>query len=142
MIRRAKVADAPRVHAILLAARDDISLDANFADDAHKEWVRARCRDGDVWVRIEEGRIAGAMVMSVCEIFYLVVAPDFRRSGIGEELVRHAVANVWKRYKTATIAKTKASNAPAHALIERLGFVRDYDAAVQPGWDLYRSTSS
>ena len=86
MIRRARVKDAPGVHAALLAARDDIPLTTNFADEAHQAWVREECRRQHVWLDECDGSVAGVMVMRVTEIFYLVTASEFRCRGVASEL--------------------------------------------------------
>jgi hypothetical protein len=56
-------------------------LAANFADDAHKKWVRDQCRQRNVWLCECAGELAGVMVMAVDEIFYLITAPAHRKSG-------------------------------------------------------------
>ncbi len=81
MIRRPKVKDAETVLAVLLAAREEIPLTRNFADDAYKKWVRVKCRDRRVWIFEREAEAAGVVVMSVREIFYLTTSPRIESAG-------------------------------------------------------------
>ena len=97
MIRRAKVSDAAAVHAVLLAARDEIPLTPNFADDVYKKWVRDECRRRNGWVFELDGVIAGVTIMAVDEIFYLVTVPGYRKRGVAQALVEDAKVRVWKK---------------------------------------------
>jgi ribosomal protein S18 acetylase RimI-like enzyme len=137
VIRRAKVGDAETVHAVLLAAREEIPLARNFADDAYKKWVRDKCRDRRVWVFERNGEAAGVMVMSVREIFYLTTSPGHRKCGVAQALVEDAKARVWKRYQTTARGRVRPENLPVVRLLEKLDFLVDHDMVTSPGWVWY-----
>ena len=141
MIRQAKVKDADIVHAVLLSARDDIPLAANFADDAHKKWVRDECRRRNGWVFELDGAVAGVTIMAVDEIFYLVTAPGYRKRGIARALVEDAKARVWKKYRVPARGRARQANRPVVQLLEKLGFIEDHDRVIATlGWMHYRAT--
>ena len=139
MIRRARVRDAEIVHAVLLAAREEIPLAPNFADDAHKNWVRDECRYRRVWIFQRNEQAAGVMVMSVLEIFYLVTSPVHRKCGVAQALVEDAKARVWKRYRATAQGRVRLENLPVVRLLEKLDFVVDHDMVTSPGWVFYRA---
>lgn len=136
-IRRAQVADAPSVHAILLAARHEIPLAENFADQAHQDWVRGQCRRRNVWVADRGGAIAGVMVLAVNEIFYLAVSQPGRRQGIGRVLVQFALAYIKRRRWGGAKAKTREGNAAVISLLLSLGFKPAPDLVAAPGWQVF-----
>jgi ribosomal protein S18 acetylase RimI-like enzyme len=142
VIRRAKLKDADAVHAVLLTARDEIPLAPNFADDAHKTWVRNECRERRVWVFERDMQLAAVMVMAIMpleEIFYLATVPTYRKQGVAEALVRDALARLWKKYRVTARARTRSANVRVVHLLEKLGFVIDDDMHTQPGWVGYRA---
>jgi len=59
----------------------------------------------------------------LCGLFCLAVAPDQRRRGIGERLVRALAAHAGE---PQVYLQVEASNIAAHALYARLGFERAY----------------
>lgn len=113
--------DSAAVHLVLLGARDAIPLAANFADDAHKAWVRAECRKQRVWIDEREVLIAGVLVMRAAEIFYLVTAPEFRGRGVGTGLVEHAVAYIGRRYSCGVTARVREANVRSSRFSPRKG---------------------
>jgi ribosomal protein S18 acetylase RimI-like enzyme len=134
MIKRARVKDAPAVHALLLAARDDIPLASNFADQAHQDWVRQQCRAQYVW--LDEWR--GVMVMRVTEIFYLVTASEFRGRGVASNLIDHAIADVRRRYRVGVTARAREQNIPMVRLLLKKGFYRHpVLVAANPDWTVF-----
>src|SRR5665213_1646415 len=137
-IRRALVADADAVHAVLLAAKDEIPLTCNFETDKYRAWVRDQCKKREVWLATIDDKVAGVMVMRVYEIFYLVTAPDFQRAGVGRALVRHAIGSILKRYPGGgVIAKARPENSPIIALLTGEGFRPHQILTAQPGWPVY-----
>ena len=112
MIRRGLVKDAPVVHSVLLAARDDIPLTAKFADQAYQDWVRRECRRQRVWLDERDGNVAGVMVLHVREIFYLVTASEFRSRGVASGLVDHAISYVQRRHRDGVTARAREENIP------------------------------
>jgi N-acetylglutamate synthase-like GNAT family acetyltransferase len=139
MIRRAKVKDAEAVHAVLRTARGEIPLSRDFAGDAYKKWVRNECRYRRVWIFERDGEIAGFVVMSACEIFYLVTCPGQRKRGVAQALVEDAKARVWKKYRATALGRVGLENVPVVRLLEKLDFVVDHDMVTSPGWVVYRA---
>ena len=74
----------------------------------------------------EEGRVVGYVgsqsVLDGADMMNLAVSPDFRRQGIGEALVKALVAHLQKKGIIVLLLEVRASNAPAIALYQRLGF--------------------
>jgi ribosomal protein S18 acetylase RimI-like enzyme len=126
MIRLAKVEDATTVHALMLAARESIPLADNFADDAHKQWVRERCKKRECWIDERDDTIAGIMVLTVTEIAYLVTDATWFRNGIASGLVDHAVTVVRRRFRreTGVTVRAREDNTPIINLLEKKGFYR------------------
>src|SRR5271169_1509698 len=118
LMRRARKADAPVVHALLWSAKDGIPLNDNFADNAHQKWVEDQFRSRSVWIADHAGVIAGAMVIKPNEISYLVVDTKKRRTGIGKTLIAHAK----KLWKTGLRARVKPYNTKIIGLLESTGF--------------------
>jgi len=117
MLRLARKADAPIVHALFWAAKGEIPLDDNFADAEHQKWVHDQCKSRAVWVH-DEGAIAGAMIMKPNEICYLVVTAERRHTGIGKALISHAK----QRAKTSLKARVKPYNTKMIRLLMSEGF--------------------
>lgn len=80
-----------------------------------------------LWLVAEEdGRVAGYIgSQTVCEesdMMNVAVHPDFRRRGIGEALVKALETELRVRGSHCLTLEVRASNAPAIALYEKLGF--------------------
>ena len=77
-------------------------------------------------VAVEEERVAGYIgsqtVMDETDMMNVAVHPDFRRQGIAEVLVNTLVENLKKMGSRCLTLEVRASNAPAIALYEKLGF--------------------
>ncbi len=69
------------------------------------------------------GYIGSQTVLGEGDMMNLAVAPDYRRMGIGEGLVNALVAALNERGAARLALEVRASNAPAIALYEKLGFV-------------------
>lgn len=79
-------------------------------------WLVAEV-DGDV-----VGYIGSQSVLDGADMMNLAVAPEFRRQGIAEALVNALVAYLQQKGILALLLEVRASNVPAIALYERLGF--------------------
>ena len=77
------------------------------------------------------GVITGWVVTDEWQIFNLVVSPDYKRQGIGEQLLRSGVRAAHLRGATRAVLEVRESNEAARRLYLKLGFVvlgrrRDY----------------
>ncbi len=68
------------------------------------------------------GYIGSQTVMDESDMMNVAVHPDFRRKGIAEALVNTLVENLSKMGSRCLTLEVRASNAPAIALYEKLGF--------------------
>ena len=79
-------------------------------------------------VALEDGRVAGYVgSQTVCEetdMMNVAVTADFRRQGIGEKLVLALVEELKAIDSRSLTLEVRASNSPAIALYEKLGFVQ------------------
>jgi ribosomal-protein-alanine N-acetyltransferase len=80
------------------------------------------------WLVATEGeRVAGYIgsqtVMDETDMMNVAVHPDFRRKGIAEALVNGLVEQLKTMGSHCLTLEVRASNAPAIALYEKLGFV-------------------
>ena len=77
-------------------------------------------------VAAEEDTVAGYIgsqtVIDETDMMNVAVHPDFRRKGIAEALVNTLVGNLKKMGSRCLTLEVRASNAPAIALYEKLGF--------------------
>jgi ribosomal protein S18 acetylase RimI-like enzyme len=140
MIRRAHVKDAPAVHALLLAARDDIPFSSNVADQAYQDWVRQQCRKQWVWLDERESNVAGIMVMDFAfgrrEILYLVTESEFRCRGVASGLVDHAISYVQRHHREGVTARAREQNISIVRLLLKKGFYR-HPVLESPGWTVF-----
>ena len=68
------------------------------------------------------GYIGSQTVIDETDMMNVAVHPDFRRQGIAEALVNGLVENLKKMGSRCLTLEVRASNAPAIALYEKLGF--------------------
>lgn len=77
-------------------------------------------------VAVEEDTVAGYIgsqtVMGETDMMNVAVHPDYRRRGIGEQLVNCLVEELKKRQSRSLTLEVRASNLPAQKLYEKLGF--------------------
>ena len=77
-------------------------------------------------VATDEDRVAGYIgsqtVMDETDMMNVAVHPDFRRKGIAEALVNALVENLQRMGSHCLTLEVRASNVPAIALYEKLGF--------------------
>lgn len=82
-----------------------------------------------LWLVAEvDGRVAGYIgsqtVPPESDVMNVAVHPDFRRQGIAETLVSCLWGQLVQAGNTSLTLEVRASNAPAIALYEKLGFVQ------------------
>ena len=77
-------------------------------------------------VATDEDRVAGYIgsqtVMEETDMMNVAVHPDYRRKGVAEALVNDLTENLKKMGSHCLTLEVRASNAPAIALYEKLGF--------------------
>ena len=77
-------------------------------------------------VALEDGNVAGYIgsqtSIGETDVMNVAVHPDFRRRGIAAELIDALVAELKNRGSHALMLEVRASNGPAIALYEKLGF--------------------
>ncbi len=76
--------------------------------------------DGDTLA----GYVGSQTVMDETDMMNIAVHPDFRRRGIAEALVNALVTDLNARGSHCLTLEVRASNAPAQALYEKLGFIQ------------------
>ena len=79
------------------------------------------------WLVAQEGEmvagyIGSQTVMGETDMMNVAVHPDFRRRGIAEALVKRLVEDLKAMESHCLTLEVRASNAPAIALYEKLGF--------------------
>lgn len=70
------------------------------------------------------GYIGSQSVMGESDMMNVAVSPDYRRQGIGEGLVKTLCDHLKAQGNTCLTLEVRASNAPAIALYEKLGFAQ------------------
>ena len=77
-------------------------------------------------VAMEEDRVVGYVgsqtVVGETDMMNVAVHPDFRRKGVAEALIMALVENLKAMESHCLTLEVRASNAPATALYEKLGF--------------------
>lgn len=68
------------------------------------------------------GYVGSQSVLGWADMMNLAVAPEYRRRGIGEELIKQLISHLQKNEVTCLTLEVRASNAPAIALYEKMGF--------------------
>ena len=120
IIRQAKLYDVPAMARI---ERD--SFDAPWSADEITKDVTA---GGGVYVAVAlagEERAGYAEIRNVAgeaQIYNIAIAPEFRREGIGEALLRHLVDKAEQEGCTLVTLEVKSGNEAAEALYAKLGF--------------------
>ena len=95
-------------------------------DDKQKQFIIDAVSSGHCFVAVVDGNVVGFIVLDytfyACGfISLLYVHPDFRRQGIGSQLIRHA-ETICQTEKLFT--STNESNVPMQGLLCKLGYVR------------------
>ena len=81
------------------------------------------------WVAEFEGRIVGMiviwMIVDEAHIATIAVLPDYRRQGIGEKLLLHALARARNEGAHKAFLEVRAGNAAAQDMYRKYGFLVD-----------------
>lgn len=116
-------ADVPAVHEIDLLAFSLPWPERSFRFEVTSN-PAARC-----WVAEAEGRIVGMivvwMIVDEAHIATIATHPDFRRQGIGDELMTHALVSALSEGAVKSLLEVRASNEAAQTLYRRFGYVED-----------------
>lgn len=81
-------------------------------------WVVALCDDKVV------GYVGSQTVLGEADMMNLAVSADFRRRGIGSELIRELIEKLKIRGARCLTLEVRASNNPAISLYHKMGFVQ------------------
>lgn len=116
-------ADVPAVHEIDLLAFSLPWPERSFRFEVTSN-PAARC-----WVAESEGRIVGMivvwMIVDEAHIATIATHPDFRRQGIGDELLTHALVSALSEGAVKSLLEVRASNEAAQRMYRRFGYVED-----------------
>lgn len=101
-----------------------------FSDPWSENSVASELRNPlSCWLVAEEdgvvaGYVGSQTVMDESDMMNVAVHPDYRRKGIAEALVAELVEALEKRESHCLTLEVRASNEPAKALYEKLGFTQ------------------
>jgi len=122
-IRRMAEADMAAVHEIDLLSFSMPWPERSFRFEVTSN-PAARC-----WVAEAEGRIVGMivvwMIVDEAHIATIATHPDFRRQGIGDELLTHALVSALSEGAVKSLLEVRASNEAAQRMYRRFGYVED-----------------
>jgi ribosomal-protein-alanine N-acetyltransferase len=123
VIRRMTLEDVPAVHEI-----DNLSFSLPWPERSfHYELTQNPVTRG--WVAEVDGRIAAMLVLwfIVDEAHIATIAshPDFRRQGIGEKILLHALLDVRAEGARRAFLEVRAGNVAAQSMYRKYGFVVD-----------------
>ena len=117
-IRSATLNDVPAI----LALEQQAPGAAHWAADQYSKLVDT----GIILVAEEAGKLCGFVcakaVAEEWEIENVVVATEFLRRGIANELVRNLIQRAGNEAASAILLEVRESNLPARGLYEKLGF--------------------
>ena len=70
------------------------------------------------------GYVGSQSVLGWADMMNIAVSPEYRRKGIGEELINNLISQLKEQKVTCLTLEVRVSNLPAIALYEKLGFVQ------------------
>ena len=118
-LRAMTVADLPLIHPIELASYDHPWSIGNFADSLGAGY--------SMWVLEAGGDVMGyyAMMAAAGEahLLNLTIAPDWRRHGLGRDLLAHCLARACEQQAGSVFLEVRTSNIAAISLYHSSGFV-------------------
>jgi len=120
LIRRMRLEDVPAVHAI-----DVLSFSLPWPERSFRfELTENPTSRG--WVTEVDGQVAAMLVLwfivDEAHIATIAVHPDFRRQGLGEQILIHALRAVQDEGARRAFLEVRAGNFAAQALYKKYGF--------------------
>ena len=119
-IRRMTLDDVPAVHAIDVLSFSLPWPERSFRFELTENPV-SRC-----WVAVVDEIVAGMLVLwfiiDEAHIATIAVHPDFRRRGIGEQILLHALMNVRAEGAQHAFLEVRRGNIAAQAMYKKYGF--------------------
>ncbi len=123
LIRRMTLEDVPAVHMI-----DQTSFSLPWPERSFRYEIEenpvSRC-----WVAVDRGQIAAMLVLWLIEdeahIATIATHPEFRRQGIGEQLMLTALEAARAEGATHAFLEVRAGNLPAQSMYKKYGFIQD-----------------
>jgi [ribosomal protein S18]-alanine N-acetyltransferase len=120
LIRRMNLEDIPAVHAI-----DLLSFSLPWPERSFRfELTGNPVSRG--WVAEVDGIIAGMLVLwfivDEAHIATIAIHPDFRRQGIGEKILLHALKSAYDEGARRAFLEVRAGNQAAQAMYKKYGF--------------------
>ena len=114
-----KAEHVPQVAALEKQCFSDPWSEMSIASELQNIWA--------YWlVAVDEGMVAGYIgsqsTIDETDVMNVAVHPDWRRQGVAENLITHLIQELKKRGSHALMLEVRASNTPAIALYEKLGF--------------------
>jgi ribosomal-protein-alanine N-acetyltransferase len=120
LIRRMRLEDVPAVHEI-----DMLSFSLPWSERSFRYEVTQNPVSRG-WVAEAEGRIAAMLVLWLvvdeAHIATIAVHPDFRRQGIGEQILLSALRSAKDEGAQRAFLEVRAGNAAAQAMYKKYGF--------------------
>ena len=120
LIRRMKLEDVPAVHEI-----DVLSFSLPWPERSFRFELTGNPTSRG-WVTEVNGRVAAALVLwfiiDEAHIATIAVHPDFRRQGLGEQILLHALRAVQAEGARRAFLEVRAGNTAAQALYKKYGF--------------------
>ena len=123
VIRLMTLEDVPAVHEI-----DTLSFSLPWPERSFRfELTENPVTRG--WVAEVDGRVAAMLVLwfivDEAHIATIAVHPDYRRQGIGEQVLLHALLAVYDEGARRAFLEVRAGNAAAQAMYVKYGFIVD-----------------
>jgi len=129
LIRRMTLEDVPAVHEI-----DELSFSLPWPERSFRFELTANPVSRG-WVAEADGKIAAMLVLwfiiDEAHIATIAVHPDFRRQGIGEQILLHALRSVQDEGARRAFLEVRVGNVAAQAMYKKYGFEV---AGVRPGY--------
>ncbi len=123
VFRRMKLEDVAAVHQI-----DVLSFSLSWPEHSFRYEVRENPASR-AWVAEENGQIAAMLVLwfivDEAHVATIATHPDFRRRGIGERILIHALHSAAEEGARRAFLEVRAGNKAAQAMYKKYGFVVD-----------------